>query len=63
MISPGYEAVYATDRDVNSDETSQSVDEGFLKITTDDSGNRIKEVLNLDGKWWLIGEEIDRDLV
>ncbi len=43
MISPGFEAVYATDKDLARFETTEGTKSGYLQIIADDSGRKIKK--------------------
>lgn len=43
MVSAGFEAVYATDKELNSYGVSQGVKAGFIKVAKDDCGNWIKQ--------------------
>ena len=42
-VTPGYEAIYATDKDLVRLETTEGAKGGYLQIITDDSGGKIKQ--------------------
>ena len=42
MVTPGFEAVYATDKDLASFETTEGAKGGYLQIISEESGKKVK---------------------
>ena len=43
MVTPGFEAVYAADKDLARLETTEGAKGGYLQIISDDSGKKMKK--------------------